>query len=159
MRTVLTAMLLAAPIGAAAQTGPVVEHAWARATASAAQAGAVYLVVHDVGADQLTGFSTPVAAAADLHQSRMVNGVMEMRPVASLVVGPGHDITLAPGGYHVMLTGLKHPLKAGDHFPLTLTFARSGPLTTEVAVGSAGASGPKADGAMDGMDMTDQPHR
>jgi copper(I)-binding protein len=80
-----------------------------------------------------------------------------MRPVASLPVGPGHDVTLAPGGSHVMLMGLKQPLKPGDHFPLTLTFAHAGAVTTEVTVGRAGASGPgtaKSDGAdMGGMDM------
>ncbi len=157
MRLALTAaaLLCAAP-AAFAQTGPVVEHAWARATVATAQTGAAYLVVHDSVADQITGFSTPVASMAELHQSRMNNGVMEMRPVASLPVGPGHDVTLAPGGYHLMLMGLKQPLKPGDHFPLTLTFAKAGAVTTDVTVERAGASGPsmvKPDANMGGMDM------
>jgi periplasmic copper chaperone A len=171
MRFVLAAsMLFAIPAittAASAQTGPVVEHAWARATTASAQTGAAYLVVHAASPDQLTGFSTPIAATAELHQSHVNNGVMEMRPVASLPVGPGHDVTLAPGGYHVMLMGLKQPLKPGDHFPLTLTFAHAGAVTTEVTVGRAGASGPgsaKQGGAdmggmdMGGMDMTGHTH-
>jgi copper(I)-binding protein len=167
MRFMLAAMLFAAPAAASAQSGPVVELAWARATISAAQTGAAYLVAHDAEADQLTGFSTPIAATAELHVSRMNNGVMEMRPVASLPIGPGHDVILSPGGYHVMLMGLKQPLKPGDRFPLTLTFAHAGAVITQVTVGRAGASGPAgakqgdagAGGVdMSGMDMTGHTH-
>ncbi len=157
MRLALAAAMLCVTSAAFAQTGPVGVHAWARATIATAQTGGAYLVVHDSTADQIIGFSTPIAATAELHQSRMHDGVMEMRPVASLPVGPGHDAILAPGGYHVMLMGLKQPLKPGDHFPLTVTFAKAGAVTTDVTVERAGASGPtlaKPGGAdMNGMDM------
>jgi copper(I)-binding protein len=33
-----------------------------------------------------------------------------------------------------MLMGLKRPLKEGDAFPLTLTFANAGPVQTSVRV-------------------------
>ncbi len=138
-----------------------VDHAWARATASAGQAGAAYFTITATAADQLAAASTPVAQTAQLHQSRMSNGVMEMRPVSGLAVTPGHPVTLAPGGYHMMLTGLKQPLKAGDHFPLTLTFAHAGAVTTEVTVTGAGAShAPMMDGmkGMSGMDMGHPAH-
>jgi len=42
-----------------------------------------------------------------------------MRPVAALPVQPGNPVTLAPGGYHIMLMGLKQQLKQGDSFPVT----------------------------------------
>lgn len=147
-RLALAAALLAAT-PAWGQAPPVVDHAWARATSPGANAAAAYLVVHGAAADQLTGFSTPAAASATLHRSAMAGGVMQMRPVDALPVRPGQDLALAPGGYHVMLEGLRQPLKPGDHFPLTLAFAHAGAVTTIVTVERAGAQGP----AMQGTDM------
>jgi len=43
-------------------------------------------------------------------------------------------VTLAPGGYHIMLMGLKQPLKEGDSFPVTLGFQGSGQVTSTVTV-------------------------
>lgn len=143
-------------------TQPVVhvDNAWARATASPGQAGAAYFTITTTAPDQLTGASTPVAQTAQLHQSRMNGAVMEMRPVPVLPVTPDHAVTLSPGGYHMMLTGLKQPLKVGDHFPITLTFAHAAPVTAEVTVLRAGASQPAAMSGMDmgGMDMSHPAH-
>ena len=52
---------------------------------------------------------------------------MKMRPVGPLPIEPGKPVTLAPGGYHIMLSGLKRSLKQGDSFPITLSFAKAGP--------------------------------
>ena len=49
-----------------------------------------------------------------------------------------------------MLTGLKQPLKLGDSFPLTLTFAKAGPVSVTVSVEAIKAK-PMAD--MPGMKM------
>ena len=54
---------------------------------------------------------------------------MKMRPVGPLPIEPGKPVTLAPGGYHIMLSGLKRSLKQGDSFPITLSFAKAGPVT------------------------------
>jgi copper(I)-binding protein len=102
--------------------------------------------------DSLTAVSTPVAASAKIHESKMVDGVMQMRPVEAVPVTPGAAVKFAPGGYHVMLEGLKQPLKKGDHFPVTLTFAQAGPVTVTADVQSLGAAGPSAH-SMEGMDM------
>ena len=73
-------------------------------------------------ADRLTGVSTPVAGTAELHQTINENGVLRMRPVSDgMALPPGHAVTFAPGGLHVMLMDLKRPLTQGDVFPLTLT--------------------------------------
>jgi copper(I)-binding protein len=69
---------------------------------------------------------------------------MKMRPVSSIPLDPGKPVTLKPGGYHVMLTGVKGPLKPGDSFPLTLTFAHAQPITVTAKVEAMG-------GAMPGM--------
>jgi copper(I)-binding protein len=150
------AIALAGPAWAQTQqTDLVVSNAWSRATPSATSNGVVYFTVTDKGdPDSLTSASTPVAAEARLHESRTVNGVMQMRPVDHLDIDRDHPITLAPGGYHMMLTGMKQQLKAGDTFPLTLNFAHAGAVSTTVKVGATGAKGADMPGMkMDGMDM------
>jgi len=112
-----------------------IDHPWARASAGSAKTGVAYLTITDQGApDRLTGVTTPVAATAELHETMGDMGNMKMRPLAGLDLAPGKPVKLAPGGYHVMLLGLKAPLKAGDSFPLTLQFEHAPPLTVNVAV-------------------------
>ncbi len=117
-------------------TAPIaVSGAWSRVTPSADSAAVVYLTVTDSGvSDTLLGAMTPIAKTAALHQTRMANGVMEMDAVGKLAVAPGKPLAFAPGGYHIMLTGLAHELNAGDHFPITLMFAHAGAVTTVVTV-------------------------
>ncbi len=138
-------------IAVADTSGIDVEHVWARPTVGAGTSGAIYFTVTDKGApDQLVGASTPVAAMAQLHQTIDDHGVMKMRPVASLPLPPGQPVTLKPGGYHIMLMGLKHPLKVGDSFPVTLTFAHGQPITVTGMV--TAMSGPAMNhGEMQGM--------
>lgn len=111
-------------------------HPWARATAPSAPSGAVYFVLSNVGKDddRLLSATTPVAEKAELHTHLIDGGVMRMRPVDAVEVAPGSPTTFAPGGLHVMLTGLKQPLVKGKAFPLTLRFEKGGPVTVQVDV-------------------------
>ena len=94
------------------KTGIHVDHVWSRA-AMAGHEGVVYLTITDTGTpDTLTGVTTPVAAEAALHQSIDDHGVMKMRPVGSLPIESGKPVTLAPGGYHIMLMGLEADTQA-----------------------------------------------
>jgi hypothetical protein len=141
----------------AQQNGITVENAWSRA-AMAGRTGVVYLTITDAGsADRLTGVTSPVAARADLHESFTDNGVAKMRDVAALPLEPGKPVTLAPGGYHIMLTGLKQALKQGDTFPVTLSFQNSGQITATVTVQNAGGGAPMGHDAMGGMNMPGMP--
>ncbi len=116
-----------------------ISHPWARATAPAAKNGAVYLTITDQGApDQLIGASATASESASLHQTINDNGVMKMRLVESLPLAAGKTVTMSPGGYHIMLVGLKTQLRVGDSFPLTLRFANASPLTVTVQI-EAGA--------------------
>jgi copper(I)-binding protein len=146
MRSLLATILIAMPFAAFADgAGIQVDHVWSRA-APAGHEGAVYLTITAGGApDTLTGVTTPIAAEAALHQSIDDHGVMKMRPVSALPIEPGKPVTLAPGGYHIMLTGLKQALKQGDSFPITLSFAKAGQVTVTAAVEKAGATMPRMD--------------
>ena len=140
MRLFLTLLLLALPIAAHAQDPALkVDHVWSRA-AMAGREGAVYLTITNAGpTDTLTGVSTPVAASADVHETINDHGIMKMRPVAKLPIPQGQSVTLKPGSYHIMLMDLKQPLKQGDSFPVTLTFATVGTVTATATVQKAGA--------------------
>ena len=155
---VLGSLLFAVPAIALAQPSDIkIENAWSRA-ALAGHIGVVYLTISDSGApDKLIAAASPIATKADLHESFTDNGVAKMRDVAALPVTPGKPVTLAPGGYHIMLMGLKQPLKQGDTFPITLSFAKAGQLTATVTVQKPSVSMPTGSNSMGGMNMPGTP--
>lgn len=133
---------------AADPAGITVDKPWARPSIGTAGMSAAYFTITDGGpADRLVGVSTPIAGSADIHESLEENGVMKMRGVAGVALEPGKPVTFRPGGYHVMLMGLKQPLKAGDSFPLTLRFEHAAPLTVNVTVHTG--TGPAASQGFD----------
>ena len=140
LRCVLLAALLALALqDARAQemkNGIMVMEPWAPPSLAGTHNGAAYFMLMNHGntADRLISLSTPVAGKAEIHREEMTNGVMRMRPTGPLTLEPGEMITLKPGSLHVMLLDLKEPLKAGEHFPLTLTFEKGGTMTLEATV-------------------------
>jgi copper(I)-binding protein len=129
---------------AAAQRGVVeVTDAWARATPGKAENGAAYLTIASPTPDRLTGLATPAATAAELHMMTMeetvVGAVMRMRPLAGVDLAAGQKIAMKPGAMHIMLVGLKAPLRPGQSFPMTLYFEKAGPREVTVTVEKAGA--------------------
>jgi copper(I)-binding protein len=126
---------------AAAQRGAVeVTDAWARATPGKAENGAAYLTIASPTPDRLTGLATPVAKAAELHMEETVaGGVMRMRPLTGVDLAAGQKIAMKPGAMHVMLVGLKAPLRPGQSFPMTLYFEKAGSREVTVTVEKAGA--------------------
>jgi periplasmic copper chaperone A len=140
------AILIATAAPALAQgTGPAiaVEQPWARATPAGAMTGAVYMTLDNKSgsADRLTGASSDVADTLQIHEMSVVNGVMQMRQLTDgLPIPAGASVVLKPGGYHVMLIGLKQPLTPGETFPLKLAFAKAGTISVTVAVQAMGAT-------------------
>lgn len=131
--------LLAATEPPASQRAFQIDHVWARASAGNARNGAAFLTLTGQGSpDRLVGVSSTVAESAELHETIDDKGVLKMRPVAGIALEPGKTVTLAPGGRHVMLMGLKAPLKQGDSFPLTLRFEHAAPVTVTVTVEAIG---------------------
>ncbi len=120
-----------------------VTDAWARATAGTGTTGGAYLTLTNKssGAERVVSASSPVAGMVELHTTIMEGDVMKMRPVPSIDLAPGAKVELKPGGMHIMLIGLKAPLKEGDSFPLTLTTASGKSVTVDVPVRSPGAMG------------------
>ena len=120
-----------------------IDHPSARTTPPGAKTGAVYLTIDNAGdrTDRLLRASTPIAAGVVLHQMVQDGGVMRMRAVPSVEIIPGGRLELRPNGYHLMLIDLRQPLKAGDKFPLTLTFEHAGSVLVQVWVEDLSAPG------------------
>lgn len=117
----------------------VVAQAWSRTTPPVATVGAVYFTITNLGrnADRLIAISTPVAGKVEMHESRKVQGMVQMRAVTSIECLPGQTVKSEPGGLHVMLLDLTHPLAAGAQFPLMMRFRDAGTVTVIVQVSSA----------------------
>jgi len=127
-----------------------IEKPWARATPKGADVGAAYLEIRNAGgeADKLTGGSADFANV-EIHQMTMQGNVMKMAEVKGGLTIPAHGVAkLAPNGYHIMLTGLKHPLVKGETAKVTLTFERAGAVAVDFPIMGVGASG---GGDMKGM--------
>jgi copper(I)-binding protein len=98
--------------------------------------GAVYVtIVNDGGsADALVSASTDAASVVELHEVVHEGGVMKMRPLPRFAVPAGGRLEMKPGGYHIMLLGLKRDLKPGDTVSVTLTFDKAGRKSVDAPV-------------------------
>jgi copper(I)-binding protein len=135
----------------------VVQGAWARPTVAAmagmseatpeagmghggmsmSDVSAVYMTLLNRGdaADRLVSASTPAAGLVEIHESRMVDNVMQMNPLPDgLALPVGERVRLEPGGLHIMLMELTGPLAPDTAIPLTLTFESGAVVTIAVPV-------------------------
>ena len=139
------AVALAAATAAAQTPQPAalnVEAPWARATMPSQRAGGAYLKIGNAGAaDRLVGASSAVAERIELHTMTMDGDVMRMRQLDAIDLPAGSTTELKPGGLHLMLVGLKAPLRDGDSFPIELRFEKAGALTVAVKVQSMPSDG------------------
>ena len=118
-----------------------------RATVGSIPSSAGYLTIRNNGTDDdwLVAATSDLARKTELHSMTMDNGVMRMRQVeGGIPVPAGGTVTLAPGGFHIMLIGLKAPLHAGQTYDVTLDFRHAGPMKitgtavkpAEISIGS-----------------------
>lgn len=119
-------------------------HPYARATGAGQSIGGGYMkLVNGGAADRLVSVSADVSNSVELHEMKMEGDVMKMRQVDAIALQAGQTVELKPGGYHLMLVGLKAPLKAGESFPMKLKFEKAGEVMVDVKV--------EVPGGMDGM--------
>jgi copper(I)-binding protein len=107
-------------MSAAAQAQVTVDRPWVRTTVALQSTTAAYLTITSAQGGKLVAASSPVAAAAEVHEMQMDGDMMKMRSVDVLPLPAGQPVVLKPNGYHLMLTGLKSQVKAGDVVPIRL---------------------------------------
>jgi copper(I)-binding protein len=133
----LLALAVAAPAVAEVKAGDLtVQDAAMRAVAPGVANTAGYLTILNGGSkpDQLLSASCTCAKSVEVHLSHVMNGMAMMMPAGPVEIPAGGKISFAPGGYHLMVMGLKAPLKDGGSQELTLKFEHAGALTVPFAV-------------------------
>jgi copper(I)-binding protein len=139
-------------------TEPKVSEVWAR---QVMDNGAVYMTITGgTEADALTKAEAPsdIAGMTQIHETVMADspstsamagdsmgeepstsmggsmGAMSMQEVDKVEIPAGEVVQLKPGGFHIMLMGMKKELKAGDTFDVTLTFEKAGTMKVTATV-------------------------
>ena len=105
-----------------------IDDAWVRASIPGQDNGAGYFEIENDGkqADRLVEIRSDAAERVELHAVMNEQGMAKMRQVDGIDIPAGQEVTLAPGGYHVMFFKLKTPFKQGDSIAATLRFERAG---------------------------------
>ena len=130
---------LAAPLAHAGdyKLGSItVRQPWSR-PAQAGMNGVGFMTLANAGKTPVTLKSATSTAAGkvEIHQSAMAGGVMTMRRLdAGVAIPAGGQVAFAPGGYHLMLIGLKQAQGAGQKVPVTLVFDNGRKMQVELAV-------------------------
>jgi copper(I)-binding protein len=107
---------------------------WVRGTVPPQKATGAFMKLQSSSDAQLVAASSPAAVEVEIHEMAMVNNVMRMRPVAGIPLPAGKAVELKPGGYHIMLMGIRHQLKQGETIPITLTVRGSDGKTQTIEV-------------------------
>lgn len=126
-----------------------VEHGHINSTAPGQTVTAAYLTIRNSTGRVATvlGASSPAASSVEIHDVAVTNGVMRMRKLETLSIPVGSEVRFAPGGYHMMINGLKARLVAGQTFPVTLHFASGQSINVAMRVTGPGMSAASSNGA------------
>jgi len=107
-----------------------------RASIAGSPNSAAYMVIANSGsqADTLVAARCACAAKVDVHKTETVRGMSTMVATASVLIPPHGQVVFHPNGYHLMLTGLKEPLRDGHLQQITLVFRRAGAVTASFRI-------------------------
>lgn len=112
-------------------------HPRARATMPGAPVSGGYMVIRNTGseADRLIAGAADFAGKVEIHEMKMDGDIMKMREVeGGLEIPAGGEVTLKPGGYHVMFMKLGEQLEEGQQRKVTLTFEKAGTIEVDFNV-------------------------
>ncbi|KUM27951.1 hypothetical protein AU467_35180 [Mesorhizobium loti] len=146
MKSIIAALVFAigtltVAVAAADSSGITVEHAWARASPKGAVTGGAYVTIINNGSsdDRLLGVSSPAAERIQFHSETNDNGIAKMVQLQTIDVPAGGSFTFKPGGTHMMMTGLKQPLREGESVQLLLRFEKAGTVEATARIGKIAA--------------------
>jgi copper(I)-binding protein len=139
------AMLLPSSRAEPAKEAVTVQDAWVRAVPPSANVTAAYMVIKNDSDEPaaLESIETNAASSAELHRMSRDRGMMTMAPVPSVPIPAHGRAALEPSGYHLMLIGLKKPLRAGDRVKLILHFRGRRTLAVTATVQDSADAGAK----------------
>ncbi len=98
----------------------------------AGQMSVVYLVIMNSNDQPDTLLSaladTSIVGETQLHIYIQKDGKTGMKQVKNIPIPAGETVELKPGGYHIMLMGLKKDINVGDTINVVLHFKNAGDL-------------------------------
>jgi copper(I)-binding protein len=99
-----------------------------RTTSPGQMMSSAYLVIENKGAtpDRLVAVSYSFAKEVQIHEMKMDGDKMMMRQMTALEIPGNSSVELKSGGYHLMMMGLKEPIKEGEAVKMTLQFEKAG---------------------------------
>ena len=109
-----------------------VSNSWARLIPNGV--GALFLEIQNSHpeSDVLTQASSPNAKFVMIHQTERKNNITSMKHLMRGINIPANgNISLKPGSYHIMLSGLDKDLKLGDKIEVTLEFSKNKSITVK----------------------------
>lgn len=103
----------------------VIRDGWVQEGPPSQTITAAYMVIENHTGDEISlqSASSEVAQAVELHKMQLIDGMMKMQRVEKIGIPAGGSIELKPGGYHLMVIGLKKQLKEGDTAQFILQFS------------------------------------
>jgi len=129
----LCGLLAAMLMNASVYAGDIqVEDVWIRATVPEQESASADMTITSKQNAMLIGMSTPACRTVEMHSMTIQNSMMKMREVKTIDLPAGKRVELGAIGYHLMLVGLKAPLKAGEVIPLALTIKLASERTVKV---------------------------
>lgn len=127
--------------------GVRVSDAWIRETPPNAAVAGGYLTLRSDADDRLLAVDTSASASVEIHEMSHAGGVMRMRELPDGVELPaGTDVSLRPGGNHLMFIGPVEPVRAGQTIEATLRFQNAPEQTVQFEVRPLAGDAPAADG-------------
>lgn len=126
---------------------------------ASAPSAAYFILTGGTTADTLTSVSSPDAARAEMHESKMEGGMMTMAAIDAIPVPANGTVEFRQGGKHVMLFDITAAARTAGKVKLVLTFASGATLEAEAVAAPVGeAAGGDADDAHAGMAMEHDGH-
>ena len=128
-------LLAALFVSASVYAGDIqVEGAWTRATVPGQEMAMVYMSITSKQNATIVGVSSKASRAAEMHTMEHKGGMMKMYEVKSISLPANERLDMSMHGYHLVLAGLKAPLKAGGTVPLTLNIEMADKRSIKVDV-------------------------
>ncbi|PKO36374.1 MAG: hypothetical protein CVU33_18710 [Betaproteobacteria bacterium HGW-Betaproteobacteria-6] len=117
-------LMFSAGVLAGAADNVSVQDPYVRLAPPNAPATGAFMVIKNNGDKDIKVLKAdnPASKVTELHTHINDGGVMKMRPVPSIDIKAKEEAVLKPGSLHVMMIGLKAPMKEGDVVPITLSF-------------------------------------
>lgn len=124
MKKLLTVLLCLQALASTAQQFPVSSDAWLREAPPNARMLAAYVKLDNLTDTNLTlvGAFAPDFAMAEIHKTIEVDGMLKMREQKSLDLPVQSQLSMEPGGLHIMLMMPKHQFKAGEVARICLVY-------------------------------------